>query len=80
MNEAQPWYQSKTILALMAGIILAIAGKLGILPAELTQDQLVAFLLYFIPMVVAVITRVTSTKQVVATKAKANDINGVSSQ
>jgi len=75
MDTAIPWYKSRTILTLIAGMLLAIGAKFGLLPKEMTQDQLVDFLIWFVPMLLAAIARFSSTKVVTSTKAKAEEIN-----
>ena len=75
MEEAKPWWQSKTILALIAGLILLVGTKFDLLPEGITQDRVVEFLLVAVPIVVGIFTRFTSTKQVTTTAAKAEDIN-----
>ena len=73
--EAKPWYLSKTILVLIAGVILALLGKLGWLPADLTQDKVVSFLTVAIPMLLAAWTRYTSKTVVVGSQKAADQIN-----
>lgn len=74
-EEAKPWYKSKVILALLAGLIIQLLGQFDVLPEGYTAENLTEFLLIAIPMVVAMVSRLGSTKKVVATAAKAADIN-----
>jgi hypothetical protein len=75
MDTAIPWYKSRTILILIAGMLLSIGAKFGILPREVTQDQIVDFLIWFLPLFFAALARFSSTKVVTTSKAKAEDIN-----
>ncbi len=79
MNGAVPWYQSRSVMGAIAAIIMTIATQFHLLPASVTQDQIVSFLLMAIPMAVALEGRLSATKQVVATPGKAAAINGSAS-
>lgn len=73
--EAIPWYKSRTILILIAGMLLSIGAKFGFIPKEVTQDQIADFLIWFVPLALAAFARFTSTKVVTTSKAKAEEIN-----
>lgn len=73
---AKPWYMSKTILSLIAGILLASLVKfgnaLGIdLPDSLNNDSMVQFLSVVIPMLLAIAGRVVAKRTVTSTADKA---------
>lgn len=72
---AKPWYQSTTVLAMIAGIILALGVKLNLLPASMTQDQIVDFLLWVVPLLLGLYGRLTATHVLTATPAAAKAIN-----
>lgn len=78
MDTAIPWYKSRTILVLLAGILIALMNKFGVLPEGMTQDSLVELLLWIVPMILALISRASATKQVVGTAKTAADINSTS--
>jgi hypothetical protein len=77
---AKPWYLSRTILALIAGILLAAASKIAIatgvaLPDGLDADSTIQFLTVVIPMAVAIYGRVTASHVITGTAAKAEILN-----
>lgn len=76
MNGAVPWYQSRSVLGAVAAIVMTVATQFHLLPASVTQDQILSFLLMAVPMAVALEGRISATRQVVATPAKAAAING----
>ena len=75
MNGAVPWYQSRSVMGAIAAIIMTVATQFHLLPAAVTQDQVLSFLLMAVPMAVALEGRISATKQVVTTPAKAATIN-----
>ena len=75
MNGAVVWYQSRSVLAAIAAIIIVGMKAFHVLPADLTQDQIVSFLIVAIPIAVSLEGRISATKQVVTTPAKAAAIN-----
>ena len=77
---AKPWYLSRTILALIAGIILAFAGRIAVitgiaLPDGLDTESTIQFLTVVIPMAVAIYGRVTASHVITSTAAKAEILN-----
>lgn len=75
MNEAVVWYQSRAILASIAALILAALGSFGVIPASMTQDQIVNFLVVAIPIAISIHARITATKVVVGKQSTAAAIN-----
>ena len=72
---ALPWYKSKTVVGIIAAIILSIAQKYGLL-GEVTQDQLIQLIIVVGPMLVALWGRITTTRPVVTlTGTRAKVIN-----
>ncbi len=80
MTGAVVWYQSRAVLGAIAALILSALGAFGVLPASLTQDQIVNFLVVAIPIVIALEGRISATKQVVATPARAAAVNASTSE
>jgi hypothetical protein len=68
MDQAKSWYKSTTVLALIAGMILQVGGKLGLLPPAVTNDQIVSFLAIVLPMAVALYGRLTATTVLTSSK------------
>jgi hypothetical protein len=75
MDQAKPWYQSLSILSLIAGVLLALGTKFDLFPEGVTQDSIVQFLLVVVPMLIALWGRITAKKVVTVTKAGAERIN-----
>jgi hypothetical protein len=76
MDTAKPWYLSKSVLASLAAILMLIGGKFGLLPADMTSDKMIGFLVLIIPMIVSLIGRVTASHKITATKGGADLLNG----
>jgi len=73
---ALPWYASKTVLGIIAAMILTAAQKYGLLTG-VTQDQLVSTAMVIVPLAFALYGRLTTTKPVVTlTGTKARALNG----
>jgi hypothetical protein len=75
MNGAVVWYQSRAVLALIATIVIAGAKLVHLTPSWLTNDAIVDFLFVAIPAGVALEARISATKVVVSTPAKAAAVN-----
>lgn len=74
MNGAVVWYQSRSVWGAIVALIIAAALHFGItLPWD--KDSIINFFLEAVPIVVALEGRLTSTKQIAATPAKAAVIN-----
>lgn len=71
MTDAVVWYQSRAVLAAIATIIMAAMSAFHVLPRDLTQDQIVSFLLVAIPAGIALEGRISATKKIAATPARA---------
>lgn len=61
-DSLKPWWQSKTILALIATLIIYASSKLGILPPEITHEDVTSFLIVAAPIAVAIWGRLNATK------------------
>lgn len=68
LDQTKPWYTSTTILALIAGLIIAGLNMLGLLPAELTKEKLTEFLLVAAPIAVAIFGRLKASTSLVKSK------------
>lgn len=60
-DSTKPWWQSRTILALIATLIIYSTSKLGILPPEITHEEVTSFLIVAAPIAVAIWGRLSAT-------------------
>lgn len=65
-DTTKVWWKSKVILSLIAALIMLGLQKFEWLPAWVTQDNLVSFLLVAIPLVAGIVARFGATDRVVA--------------
>jgi hypothetical protein len=79
MDQAKPWYLSKSVLAQLAAILLLAGTKFGLLPADMTNDQVVNFMLIAIPMAIALYGRLTAKQVLTASKGAAGAMNPAAS-
>lgn len=56
-DTSKQWWKSRTILAVLAALIMLGLEKFGALPAWLTEDNLLEFLLVAVPLVAAIVAR-----------------------
>lgn len=60
-DTSKPWYRSRTIVALLAALIITALQQFDFLPAWLTQDRLTNVLMIGAPIAVAIWARIVST-------------------
>ena len=77
---AKPWYLSRTILSLVAGILIALTGKFAVnfgitLPESLTTESTIQFLTVVIPMAIAIYGRVNARHTITGSAAGAETLN-----
>lgn len=70
MLGAVAWYQSRTVVASLVGVIFAALSLIGVLPEWLEQEKVIEIVLLLGSVFVAH-GRVTATKEIVGSKAQA---------
>lgn len=74
MNGAIVWYKSKAIWGMVAAIVFATLGAVGIVP-KFSQTQLVDYLTVVAPIAYGIYQRINSTKQIVGKQSTADAVN-----
>lgn len=76
MGGAIAWYQSRTVWGGVAAILILAATHFGVtLPTNWTKDNIIDFFLVAVPVAIAIEGRISSTKVIAPTAAKAAAIN-----
>jgi len=64
VEDSKPWYLSKGVLAPIAAILMVLGMKLGLLPATVTDNDVVNALVVIVPILVGLYGRVTATHKI----------------
>ena len=80
MDLAKPWYQSLTVMSVLAALLFPLVVKLADfvgfpLPVDFDHNKLAQYLVYYVPLALAIIGRWRATHKITASKNAAVNYN-----